>query len=44
MSRKVKNKCSAAGLKGYFTNHSGKRTCTTLFQSKIDEQEICRQT
>ena len=39
----VKNMCSSASIDGYFTNHSGKRTCAiTLYQSGVDEQEIQR--
>ncbi len=41
----VKTMCSAAGLSGFFTNHSGKKTCaTSLFQAGIDEQLICDRT
>jgi hypothetical protein len=41
----VKNMCQRAGLQGYFTNHSGKRTCATvLYQAGIDEQAICDRT
>ncbi len=37
--------CAKAGLKGNFTNHSGKVTCATqLFEENIDEQLIMRQT
>lgn len=34
-----------AGLKGNYTNHSGKRTCSTaFFQKGVDEQEIMGRT
>ncbi|CAG2223082.1 unnamed protein product [Mytilus edulis] len=34
-----------AGIDGYFTNHSGKRTCaTTLYQAGVPEQEIMNRT
>jgi hypothetical protein len=34
-----------SGFKGYFTNHSGKRSCTTqLYMARIDEQEIMQRT
>lgn len=34
-----------AGLKGHFTNHSGKRSCATqLYMAGIDEQEIMQRT
>ncbi|XP_062567663.1 uncharacterized protein LOC134229896 [Saccostrea cucullata] len=37
--------CDRAGLKGNFTNHSGKKTCATaLYQSGIDEQDIMGRT
>lgn len=33
------------GLKGNFTNHSGKRTCATqLYMNGVSEQEIMRRT
>ncbi len=41
----VKDFCKKAGLKGFFTNHSGKVTCATeLFKHNIDEQLIMKQT
>ena len=34
-----------AGIEGYYTNHSGKRTCaTTLYQAGVSEQEIMNRT
>eukprot|EP00105_Crassostrea_gigas_P009739 XP_011424812.1 PREDICTED: uncharacterized protein LOC105326458 [Crassostrea gigas] len=37
--------CEKAGLKGNFTNHSGKRTCATaLYQKGVDEQDIMGRT
>ncbi|KAK3107750.1 hypothetical protein FSP39_021374 [Pinctada imbricata] len=37
----MKTICSLGGLKGNFTNHSGKRTCATQwYTSGIEEQEI----
>jgi hypothetical protein len=37
--------CDAGGLKGNFTNHSGKRTCATqLYMSGVEEQEIMART
>lgn len=41
----MKEMCAAGGLKGNFTNHSGKRTCATqMYLSGIDEQEIMSRT
>ena len=41
----VKDFCTQAGFKGFFTNHSGKVTCATeLFKHNVDEQLIMRQT
>lgn len=41
----IKSCCAAAGLKGQFSNHSGKRTCaTSLFQRGVDEQLIMSRT
>ena len=41
----MKTICSLGGLKGNFTNHSGKRTCATqLYTSGIEEQEIMSRT
>ena len=41
LSRTVKRLCNRAGVDGYFTNHSLRRTCATrLFQQGIDEQQI----
>lgn len=41
----MKNICAAAGLKGRYTNHSGKKTCaTSLYQKGVPEQEIMRRT
>ena len=35
----VKSMCKNANIPGYFTNHSGKRTCATaLFREGVDEQ------
>lgn len=37
--------CTEANIPGFFTNHSGKRTCaTSLYQAGIPEQEIMRRT
>ncbi|CAC5413268.1 unnamed protein product [Mytilus coruscus] len=37
--------CTKAGLSGYFTNHSCKRTCATqLYNTGVDEQEIMART
>ncbi|CAC5385195.1 unnamed protein product [Mytilus coruscus] len=37
--------CTKAGLSGYFTNHSCKRTCATqLYNAGVDEQEIMART
>ena len=41
----IKVICDRAGLKGNFTNHSGKRTCATqLYIAGVDEQEIMART
>ena len=41
----MKEIANKGGLKGNFTNHSGKRTCaTSLYTSGIDEQEIMART
>ncbi|CAG2250785.1 unnamed protein product [Mytilus edulis] len=41
----MKTMCAEAGIDGYFTNHSGKRTCaTTLYQAGVPEQEIMNRT
>lgn len=41
----MKQMCADAGLKGNFTNHSGKATCASrLFEHNVDEQLIMRQT
>lgn len=41
----MKEMCGKAGLKGNFTNHSGKVTCASrLFEHNVDEQLIMRQT
>lgn len=41
----IKVICERAGLKGNFTNHSGKRTCATqLYIAGVDEQEIMLRT
>ena len=41
LSQTVKRLCNQAGVDGYFTNHSLRRTCATrLFQQGIDEQQI----
>ena len=41
----IKVICDRAGLKGIFTNHSGKRTCATqLYIAGVDEQEIMART
>ena len=41
----MKEMCANAGLKGNFTNHSGKATCASrLFEHDVDEQLIMRQT
>lgn len=45
LSTLIKSMCNKAGLTGFFTNHSGKRTCaTTLFNNGVDEQLICERT
>ena len=45
LSSVMKTMCSGAGIQGYFTNHSGKRTCaTTLYQARVPEQEIMNRT
>ncbi|XP_063415439.1 uncharacterized protein LOC134697228 [Mytilus trossulus] len=45
LSSIMKTMCADAGVEGYFTNHSGKRTCaTTLYQAGIPEQEIMYRT
>ena len=45
LSTLMKEMCTLAGLKGNFTNHSGKVTCATrLFHNNFDEQLIMRQT
>ena len=41
----MKEMCGKAGLKGNFTNHSGKVTCASrLFEHNVDEQLIMRLT
>ncbi|XP_061193639.1 uncharacterized protein LOC133201853 [Saccostrea echinata] len=41
----IKTMCAEAGFVGNFSNHSGKRTCsTTLFQSGFEEQQIMERT
>ena len=41
----MKEICANAGLKGNFTNHSGKATCASrFFEHDVDEQLIMRQT
>lgn len=41
----MKTIAEKGGLKGNFTNHSGKRTCATqLYMSGVSEQEIMRRT
>lgn len=41
----MKTICDKAGLKGNYSNHSGKRSCaTSLYQAGIDEQEIMSRT
>jgi len=45
LSTLMKNMCAEANIPGYFTNHSGKRTCaTSLYQAGIPEQEIMGRT
>lgn len=45
LSNIMKTMCAEAGIDGYFTNHSGKRTCaTTLYQAGVPEQEIMNRT
>ena len=45
LSQLMKCMCEEAGIKGNFTNHSGKRTCATqLYQCGIEEQEIMNRT
>ena len=45
LSTLMKEMCTLVGLKGNFTNHSGKVTCAThLFHNNFDEQLIMRQT
>jgi hypothetical protein len=45
MATLIKNMCKQAGLNGFFSNHSGKRTCATvLFQKGVDQQQICKRT
>ena len=37
--------CERGGLKGNYSNHSGKRTCATqLYMAGVDEQEIMSRT
>ena len=36
--------CQNANIPGYFTNHSGKRTCATALFRGFDEQLICSRT
>ena len=37
--------CTRAGMKGNYTNHSGKRTCATqLYLAGVDEQDIMSRT
>ncbi|KAK3097701.1 hypothetical protein FSP39_012266 [Pinctada imbricata] len=41
----IKNMSTEAGISGFFTNHSGKRTCATaLYQACSPEQEIMSRT
>ena len=41
----MKTICERGGLKGNYTNHSGKRTCANqLYMAGIDEQEIMNRT
>ncbi len=41
----MKNMCDKAGIPGFFSNHSGKRTCATaLYQAGVPEQEIMERT
>ncbi|CAC5384606.1 unnamed protein product [Mytilus coruscus] len=41
----MKEMCGKAGLKGNFTNHSGKRSCaTSLYKAGLDEQSIMDRT
>ncbi|XP_052084902.1 uncharacterized protein LOC127722094 [Mytilus californianus] len=45
LSSIMKSMCFEAGIEGYFTNHSGKRTCaTSLYQAGVPEQEIMNRT
>ena len=45
LSSIMKTMCSEAGIEGYYTNHSGKRTCaTTLYKAGVPEQEIMNRT
>ncbi|XP_061186495.1 uncharacterized protein LOC133194575 [Saccostrea echinata] len=45
LSKLMKSICEEGGLKGAFSNHSGKRTCATqLYQAGIQEQEIMGRT
>ncbi|CAG2226667.1 unnamed protein product [Mytilus edulis] len=40
LSNIMKTMCAEAGIDGYFTNNSGKRTCaTTLYQTRNNEQD-----
>ena len=37
----MKNMCAMTGIPGYFSNHSGKRTCVmALYKAGVPEQEI----
>ncbi|CAC5398682.1 unnamed protein product [Mytilus coruscus] len=45
LSNIMKTMCAEAGIEGYFTNHSGKRTCaTTLYQTGVPEQDFMNRT
>lgn len=45
LSSIMKSMCFEAGIEGYFTNHSGKRTsATSLYQAGVPEQEIMYRT
>ncbi|XP_062597801.1 uncharacterized protein LOC134259217 [Saccostrea cucullata] len=45
LSTIMKNMCDKAGIPGFFSYHSGKRTCTTThYQAGVSEQEIMERT
>ena len=45
LSNTIKTMCAEAGLRGNYSNHSGKRTCaTSLYHCGVDEQLIMERT